>query len=71
MPKTLIKSNYTKGKHWRILLSDDWNSRTPWQSEGTNLPYIVRQTIFTITGQTRLDVIYLGPFAFIKAKLVA
>lgn len=70
MPKTLFKTGYTNSRHWRILLSSDWATLTPWAESGEALPYFGKDTIFTPDQTTRLDTFYLGPFALIYARLL-
>ncbi len=70
MPATLFKSNYRNKAHWRILLSDDWASLTPWSDEGEILPYISRRSAHTESTETKLDIFYIGPFALIYARLL-
>ena len=68
MPRTIWESGYKKMRHWRVLLSDDWLSITPWTEQGLPIGYITKSVIYSETKQTRLDVVYLGPFAIIFGR---
>jgi hypothetical protein len=69
MPRTIWESGYKKMRHWRVLLSSDWLSIRPWiDSQGRTVNYFAKNVIYSETKETRLDVIYLGPFAIIFGR---
>ena len=68
MPRTIWESGYKKMRHWRVLLSDDWLSTTPWMVETKTLSYFAKEVCFSESKETRLDVVYLGPFAIIFGR---
>lgn len=68
MPRTIWESGYKKMRHWRVLLSDDWASTTPWTEGGEPIHYIAKNVIYSESKETRLDVVYLGPFAILFGR---
>jgi hypothetical protein len=51
-----------------VLLSNDWLSTTPWIDEDKPIGYLDKSVIYSETKETRLDVVYLGPFAIIFGR---
>jgi hypothetical protein len=68
MPRTIWESGYKNMRHWRVLLSNDWLSTTPWTGEDKPIGYLDKSVSYSESKETRLDVVYLGPFAIIFGR---
>ena len=67
MPRKFFEID-TKRRITKFILSNDWNTRVPWQHKGEDLPYFACKREFSNSGEVAFTYLYLGPFALISGK---
>lgn len=67
MPQKLFEVN-TKRRITQFTLSNDWNSRVPWQHKNEDLPYFACKRELSDSKEMDFTYLYLGPFAMISGK---
>ena len=69
MPQKLFEIE-TDGRISKFVLSNDWNTRVPWQHKGENLPYFAYKRELSDSKEVDFTYLYLGPFAMISGKWI-
>ena len=69
MPRKLFEINSSR-RITHFALSNDWNTRVPWEHNGEDLPYFAYKRELNTEEEVDFTYLYLGPFAIISAKWI-
>ena len=58
----------SKSRITKLALSNDWDSKIPWQHNGIDVPF-VKHMVEHSQDDIRLDFWYIGPLAIVSGKL--
>lgn len=69
MAKILFKK--TLKKRMCVLgLSTDWDTLTPWEHKGKNMPYFGIHKSISASGNVKFTYLFIGPFGVVIGKWI-
>jgi hypothetical protein len=69
MPTQIFETK-SKDRITKVLLSDDWKSKTPWRHKNVDQPYFAKISELSESGDVQFLYLYVGPFGVISGKCI-